>query len=90
MVRHIETTLARSMYNCDEGAAYSATSLAFRDRLVITKNSSQLHPRLPMFVQVGWRNVLFELDGWHPPTRPRLFDRWKDLNWQSLLVCLRD
>ncbi|KAI0393838.1 glycosyltransferase family 35 protein [Xylariaceae sp. FL0594] len=34
VVRHVETTLARSIYNCDESAAYSAASLAIRDRLI--------------------------------------------------------
>ena len=29
------------MFNCDEHAAYSATSLAFRDRLVIDWNQTQ-------------------------------------------------
>ncbi|KAI8962162.1 glycosyltransferase family 35 protein [Daldinia sp. FL1419] len=41
VVRHVETTLARSMFNCDESAAYSATSLAFRDRLVKEWNKTQ-------------------------------------------------
>ncbi|KAJ5561619.1 hypothetical protein N7535_003919 [Penicillium sp. DV-2018c] len=41
LVRHIETTLARSLYNCDEQAAYSGTALAFRDRLVIEWNKTQ-------------------------------------------------
>ncbi|KAJ5826875.1 Phosphorylase [Penicillium robsamsonii] len=41
LVRHIETTLARSMYNCDELAAYSGTALAFRDRLIIEWNKTQ-------------------------------------------------
>ncbi|KAI0099934.1 glycosyltransferase family 35 protein [Nemania sp. FL0031] len=41
VVRHVETTLARSIYNCDESAAYSATSLAFRDRLVKDWNKTQ-------------------------------------------------
>lgn len=41
MVRHVETTLARSMFNCDETAAYSATALAFRDQLVIEWNKTQ-------------------------------------------------
>ncbi|CAK7208500.1 Non-essential glycogen phosphorylase [Sporothrix bragantina] len=41
VVRHVETTLARSMFNCDETAAYAATSLAFRDRLVIEWNRTQ-------------------------------------------------
>ncbi|KAF4769826.1 hypothetical protein N7455_006491 [Penicillium solitum] len=41
LVRHIETTLARSLYNCDELAAYSGTALAFRDRLIIEWNRTQ-------------------------------------------------
>ncbi|KAJ5554020.1 hypothetical protein N7513_003979 [Penicillium frequentans] len=41
LVRHIETTLARSLYNCDEHAAYSGTALAFRDRLIIEWNRTQ-------------------------------------------------
>ncbi|KAH8884860.1 glycosyl transferase [Thozetella sp. PMI_491] len=41
VVRHVETTLARSMFNCDEVAAYSATSLAFRDRLILEWNRTQ-------------------------------------------------
>ncbi|KAF7559064.1 hypothetical protein G7046_g5093 [Stylonectria norvegica] len=41
VVRHVETTLARSMYNCDLNAAYSATSLAFRDRLILDWNRTQ-------------------------------------------------
>ncbi|CAI6230988.1 unnamed protein product [Periconia digitata] len=40
-VRHIETTLARSLYNCDEAAAYAGTALAFRDRLVLDWNKTQ-------------------------------------------------
>ena len=40
-VKHIETTLARSLYNCDEGAAYGGAALAFRDRLVIDWNKTQ-------------------------------------------------
>ncbi|KAI9684366.1 MAG: Non-essential glycogen phosphorylase [Trizodia sp. TS-e1964] len=40
-VRHIETTLARSIFNCDELAAYSGVSLAFRDRLIIDWNKTQ-------------------------------------------------
>src|SRR5690606_34163074 len=40
-VRHVETDLARSMYNCDETAAYAATSLAFRDRLIRDWNKTQ-------------------------------------------------
>ncbi|KKZ66789.1 starch phosphorylase [[Emmonsia] crescens] len=41
VVRHVETTLARSLFNCDELAAYSGTALAFRDRLVIEWNKTQ-------------------------------------------------
>ncbi|KAK2801430.1 Non-essential glycogen phosphorylase [Onygenales sp. PD_10] len=41
VIRHVETTLARSMFNCDELAAYSGTALAFRDRLVIEWNKTQ-------------------------------------------------
>ena len=40
-VRHVETTLARSLYNCDELAAYQAASQAIRDRLVIAWNKTQ-------------------------------------------------
>lgn len=40
-VRHIETTLARSLYNCDESAAYAGTALAFRDRLILDWNKTQ-------------------------------------------------
>lgn len=41
VVRHVETTLARSMFNCDESAAYAATSLAFRDKLITEWNRTQ-------------------------------------------------
>ncbi|CCU74300.1 glycogen phosphorylase [Blumeria hordei DH14] len=41
VVRHVETTLARSMFNCDETAAYAAVSLAFRDRLITEWNHTQ-------------------------------------------------
>lgn len=41
LVRHVETTLARSMFNCDETAAYSAAALAFRDRLIANWNKTQ-------------------------------------------------
>ncbi|KAJ2988664.1 hypothetical protein NUW58_g3856 [Xylaria curta] len=41
VVRHVETTLARSLYNCDQSAAYSASSLAFRDRLIKDWNKTQ-------------------------------------------------
>ncbi|PHH50591.1 Glycogen phosphorylase 1 [Ceratocystis fimbriata CBS 114723] len=41
VVRHVETTLARSLYNCNELAAYYATSLAFRDHLIAEWNKTQ-------------------------------------------------
>ncbi|KAJ8061821.1 hypothetical protein OCU04_009614 [Sclerotinia nivalis] len=41
VVRHVETTLARSMFNCDETAAYAAASLAFRDKLITSWNRTQ-------------------------------------------------
>lgn len=41
VVRHVETTLARSMFNCDETAAYAAASMAFRDRLITEWNHTQ-------------------------------------------------
>jgi len=40
-VRHIETTLARSLFNCDEAAAYAGTALAIRDRLILDWNKTQ-------------------------------------------------
>ncbi|GAV47959.1 hypothetical protein ZYGR_0I02550 [Zygosaccharomyces rouxii] len=40
-VGHVETSLARSMYNCDELAAYEATSLSVRDNLLIDWNATQ-------------------------------------------------
>ncbi|KAF8457595.1 glycogen phosphorylase-like protein [Kalaharituber pfeilii] len=41
VVRHVETTLARSIFNCDELAAYSGAALAVRDRLIIAWNKTQ-------------------------------------------------
>ncbi|KAI9789395.1 MAG: Non-essential glycogen phosphorylase [Peltula sp. TS41687] len=40
-ITHIETTLARSLYNCDEQAAYGGAALAFKDLLVILWNKNQ-------------------------------------------------
>jgi len=40
-IRHIETTLARSLFNCDEAAAYQGSALAFRDRLIVNWNKTQ-------------------------------------------------
>lgn len=40
-IGHVETTLGRSLYNCDDLAAYEATSLSVRDNLIIDWNSTQ-------------------------------------------------
>ena len=40
IVRHVNTTLARSMYNFDDFAAYHATALAMRDRLLVAWNET--------------------------------------------------
>lgn len=40
-VRHVETTLARSIYNCDSLAAYQAASHAIRDKLLVEWNRTQ-------------------------------------------------
>ncbi|KAG4303970.1 hypothetical protein PORY_002623 [Pneumocystis oryctolagi] len=40
-VRYVETTLARSMYNCDDSAAYQATAHSVRDRLITRWNKTQ-------------------------------------------------
>lgn len=40
VVRHVNTTLARSMYNFDDFAAYHATALAMRDRLLVAWNET--------------------------------------------------
>lgn len=40
-ISHVETTLARSMYNCDELAAYQALSNTLRDQLIIQWNKTQ-------------------------------------------------
>lgn len=42
-VRHVETTLGRSLYNCDDLAAYQAASYAIRDRLIVAWNKAQQH-----------------------------------------------
>lgn len=46
VVRHVETTLARSLYNCDDAAAYAGTALAIRDKLVIGWNKTQQNQTL--------------------------------------------
>lgn len=40
-INHVETTLARSMYNCDDLAAYQALSSSLRDRLILQWNKTQ-------------------------------------------------
>ncbi|EDO14515.1 hypothetical protein Kpol_278p3 [Vanderwaltozyma polyspora DSM 70294] len=40
-IHHVETTLARSLYNCDDLAAYESTSISVRDNLVIDWNKTQ-------------------------------------------------
>lgn len=40
-INHVETTLARSMYNCDDLAAYQALSITLRDRLILQWNKTQ-------------------------------------------------
>ncbi|KAK9450951.1 glycosyl transferase [Limtongia smithiae] len=40
-VRNVETSLARSLYNCDDLAAYLSASMAIRDRLIVAWNKTQ-------------------------------------------------
>jgi glycogen phosphorylase len=40
VVRHVSTTLGRSMFNFDDFAAYHATALAMRDRLLVAWNQT--------------------------------------------------
>lgn len=40
VVRHVSTTLARSMFNFDDFAAYHGTALAMRDRLLVAWNET--------------------------------------------------
>ena len=40
-IDHVETTLGRSLYNCDDLAAYEATSMSVRDNLIIDWNKTQ-------------------------------------------------
>lgn len=58
-VHHIETTLARSLYNCDEYAAYAGTALAFRDRLVIDWNRTQQQQTLADHKRVYYFSLEF-------------------------------
>ncbi|KAH6660715.1 glycosyl transferase [Truncatella angustata] len=59
VVRHVETTLARSLYNCDEGAAYSAAALAFRDRLITAWNKTQQRQTLSDTKRVYYLSLEF-------------------------------
>lgn len=59
LVRHVETTLARSMFNCDESAAYSACALAFRDRLVYDWNRTQQRQTLADAKRVYYLSLEF-------------------------------
>ncbi|ODQ67653.1 glycosyl transferase [Nadsonia fulvescens var. elongata DSM 6958] len=40
-INHVETTLARSLYNCDDAAAFEATALSARDKLISSWNKTQ-------------------------------------------------
>lgn len=41
LIHHVETDLARSMYNCDDLAAYQSLSESIRDKLVLHWNKTQ-------------------------------------------------
>ena len=58
-VRHIETTLARSLFNCDEFAAYAGSALAFRDRLVVDWNKTQQRQTLAEQKRVYYLSLEF-------------------------------
>lgn len=60
-VRHIETTLARSLFNCDESAAYAGTALAFRDRLVLDWNKTQQSQTFADQKRVYCKSLRFQL-----------------------------
>ncbi|RYO96280.1 hypothetical protein DL765_011627 [Monosporascus sp. GIB2] len=59
VVRHVETTLARSLFNCDESAAYAATSLAVRDRLIKEWNKTQQRQTLADSKRVYYLSLEF-------------------------------
>uniref|UniRef100_A0A093UMX8 Alpha-1,4 glucan phosphorylase n=1 Tax=Talaromyces marneffei PM1 TaxID=1077442 RepID=A0A093UMX8_TALMA len=61
-VRHIETTLARSLYNCDDLAAYSGTALAFRERLIIDWNKTQQRQTLADQKRVYCKRLSYPAD----------------------------
>ncbi|GMG27013.1 unnamed protein product [Ambrosiozyma monospora] len=41
LINHVETTLARSMYNCDDLAAYQSLSVSIKDKLILHWNKTQ-------------------------------------------------
>ncbi|KAH3665908.1 hypothetical protein OGAPHI_004097 [Ogataea philodendri] len=41
IIDHVETSLARSMYNCDDLAAYQSLSSSIRDKLILRWNKTQ-------------------------------------------------
>ncbi|GME77667.1 unnamed protein product [Ambrosiozyma monospora] len=41
LINHVETTLARSMYNCDDLAAYQSLSVSIKDKLTLHWNKTQ-------------------------------------------------
>ncbi|ODV85919.1 glycosyltransferase family 35 protein [[Candida] arabinofermentans NRRL YB-2248] len=41
IIDHVETTFARSMYNCDDLAAYQALSYSIKDKLILHWNKTQ-------------------------------------------------
>ncbi|KAL9942091.1 Non-essential glycogen phosphorylase [Verticillium nonalfalfae] len=59
VVRHVETSLARSMFNCDETACYSATGLTFRDRLITQWNKTQQRQTLTDAKRVYYLSLEF-------------------------------
>ncbi|CRK31075.1 hypothetical protein BN1708_018627, partial [Verticillium longisporum] len=59
VVRHVETPRARSMFNCDETAAYSATGLTFRDRLITQWNKTQQRQTLTDAKRVYYLSLEF-------------------------------
>ncbi|RYO77953.1 hypothetical protein DL766_006201 [Monosporascus sp. MC13-8B] len=59
VVRHVETTLARSLFNCDESATYAATSLAIRDRLIKEWNKTQQRQTLADSKRVYYLSLEF-------------------------------
>jgi glycogen phosphorylase len=69
VVRHVNTTLARSMYNFDDFAAYHGTALAMRDRLLVAwnethqvyamKDPKRIYCNSPPYVNLDWVLIVF-------------------------------